>query len=371
MSYFLSTLRTYTTILSMSLFSYTLLSLLIATGCTPPNFSESQWRQRVESAQYRQLYEPHKKDGFYFTPWIEMKIGNPFRALKWKFTAGQSYTEAEESFLPKVLPDAERRIRDNGDNDFLLWIGHGSFLIKTGEQVWLLDPMFSDRALLPVRKTAPALTAESVNRLFRDINIVISHNHYDHLDEESIKRLSKEYTFYVPLGIGQYISEWKPEANIVEMDWWQKRRIAPGFELHSLPAQHWCMRALERPNRSLWASYMIVTPKFTIYFGGDSGYFIGYREFAKKYPKIDYALMPTTAYHPRWFMHEAHMNVEEAIRAFQELQARYFVPTQWGTFRLGDNPPEYPALELRRLIRSKQLDPNRYLGLEIGEIRNL
>ncbi len=347
------------------------LSFLIAAGCKSPVFNEAAWQKKVESTHHSQLYEPHEKEGLYFTPWIDMDVGTPFRFFRWKFSSALSYTQKEENFLPVVRSDAESRIGKNGERDFLLWIGHGSYLIKTGKQLWLLDPIFSRRALLPARKTAPALTAEAVNRLFPKVNVVISHGHYDHLDENSVKQLAKEHTFYVPLGVGQYILRWKPGAKVVEMDWWQRHKIASGFELHSLPAQHWSMRALEGPNRSLWASYMIVTPKSTIYFGGDSGYFVGYREFGNKYPKIDYALLPTTAYHPRWFMHKAHMNAEEAIQAFQDLKARYFVPTQWGTFRLGDNPPGLPMLELRRLIRSRQLDSSRYLELEIGELLNL
>lgn len=104
-----------------------------------------------------------------------------------------------------------------------------------------------------------------------------------------------------------------------------------------------------------------------IYFGGDSGYFIGYREFGRKYQKIDYALLPITAYHPRWRMHVAHMDVKEAIKAFQDLNATYFVPTQWGTFHLGDNPPGYPGLDLRREIDRQSLESERYLILDLGE----
>ena len=116
---------------------------------------------------------------------------------------------------------------------------------------------------------------------------------------------------------------------------------------------------------------MIITPETNIYFGGDSGYFIGYREFGKRYPRIDYALIPVTAYHPRWFMHVSHMNATEAVQAFKDLGATYFIPTQWGTFHLGDNPPGYPMLELKRLIKSETLDAERYPDLDIGQLLRL
>jgi L-ascorbate metabolism protein UlaG (beta-lactamase superfamily) len=106
----------------------------------------------------------------------------------------------------------------------------------------------------------------------------------------------------------------------------------------------------------------------SIYLGGDTGYFIGYREIAKRYPKIDYALLPTTAYHPRWFMHSVHMNVDEALEAFSDLNARYMIPQQWGTFPLGDEPPGYSILDLRRQIAERELDASRFIILDIGEI---
>lgn len=212
------------------------------------------------------------------------------------------------------------------------------------------------------------MSAHKISELFPRMNVVISHNHYDHLDEDSIRQLPAKTTFYVPLGLAEIIRKWQPEAKIVEMDWWQTIKIKPGYEIHCLPAQHWSKRIFTETNSTLWASYMIISPDTTIYFGGDSGYFIGYREFGRKYPKIDYALIPTTAYHPRWFMHESHMNIEEAVQAFQDLGADYFIPTQWGTFQLGDNPPGCPMLDLLRMIEKKRLNRKQYLMLGIGQV---
>ena len=136
-----------------------------------------------------------------------------------------------------------------------------------------------------------------------------------------------------------------------------KLQSGDGTKLFCLPAQHWSRRLGQDPNMTLWASFLLATPKTTIYVGGDSGYFVGYREFGKKFPKIDYALIPTTAYHPRWFMHYPHMDIREAVDAFHALHARFFIPTQWGTFHLGDEPPGYPALDLRRTIEQMKLRP--------------
>lgn len=342
-------------------------TLFLVTSCTPPNFSENRWQEKIESARVEQLYAPHEKEGVFFNPWLkpERKFSD---VLKWKLSPSQSYSEKEEAFMPEVLADTESRVLAAGERDFIAWLGHGTFLIKSGAAVWLVDPMFSKRALLPARKTAPALSAHVINKLFPDVNVVISHNHYDHLDADSISQLSEKYTFYLPKGLHKVVVEWQPKARIIEMDWWQTISIRDGYEIHCLPAQHWSRRATGGENTSLWASYMFVTPQRQIYFGGDSGYFIGYREFGKKYPEIDYALMPVTAYHPRWFMHEAHMNAREALQAFQDLGADFFIPTQWGTFHLGDNPPGYPVLDLRQIIREKNLDADRFLIPAIGQL---
>jgi len=344
--------------------------LLSLSACSTPPFSEKEWRQEVESTDVNQLYAPHYRDGQYFNPWMD--VTKDFsELLRWRFSNSPSYTEEEEAYLPVVWKDAATKIGDDKHGDFILWIGHNSFLIRTGEQVWLTDPIFSKRALLPARHTPPAITAAEINKLFPNVNVIISHSHYDHLDKDSIRELSENYTYYVPMGLEKTLRNWQPNAEIVEMDWWQTRDLSNGVELHCLPAQHWSLRAFERENTSLWASFMLVTPDTTIYFAGDSGYFIGYREIARKYSKIDFALIPTTAYHPRWFMHKAHMNIEEAVRAFQDLGAAYFIPTQWGTFHLGDEPPGYPGLDLKRTIEKKKLEKERYLILGIGEIHRL
>ena len=345
--------------------------VILMSSCSQPQFNEEQWTRQVETAQPDQLYQSHQTDGKFFNPWMKDEHGGFINLMRWRFSSRQPYTEGEEAYLPAVLDNAREKISENADKDFILWIGHGSFLIRTGKVVWLLDPMFSKRALLPARKTPPALTARNINELFSKVNVIISHNHYDHLDAASIKDLAESTRFFVPLGLEETLRDWQPKANITEMDWWDRITLAKGYELHCLPAQHWSLRAFDGANRSLWASYMIVTPKLTIYFGGDSGYFIGYREFGKKYKKIDYALMPTTAYHPRWFMFYAHMNVEEAVQAFSELGARKFIPTQWGTFRLGDNPPGHPVMDLKHLITEKQLDPKQFLILDIGQMQIL
>jgi N-acyl-phosphatidylethanolamine-hydrolysing phospholipase D len=106
----------------------------------------------------------------------------------------------------------------------------------------------------------------------------------------------------------------------------------------------------------------------SIYYGGDSGYFIGYREIGRRFPGIDYALLPVTAYHPRWFMHYAHIDAKEAIDAFGDLGARYFIPTQWGTFPLGDEPVGFAIFDLKKQIAEKKIDPGKVIIMDLGGI---
>ena len=234
-------------------------------------------------------------------------------------------------------------------------------------EYWLTDPIFSERALLPKRVTPPAITASEIKDLTPSLNVLISHNHYDHLDVESIRSLPEKSRLFVPLGLKGYVESFH-KGVVQELDWWESVAVGSDTKLICLPAQHWSRRIGQDNNSTLWASYMLLTAGTSIYYGGDSGYFIGYREFGRQFQNIDYALLSTTAYHPRWFMHYAHKDIPEALDAFRDLGAKHFIPAQWGTFPLGDEPPGYSALDLKRTIRERNLEPSRFLIMDIGQI---
>jgi L-ascorbate metabolism protein UlaG (beta-lactamase superfamily) len=339
--------------------------LVLSCASVERPFDESAWRSQVQQADPALLRTPYFKDGKYFNPWLPMEE-RAFGAyvMMRMFARKADYTEEEEQHLPKVLPDAPERL-SAAKGDFILWIGHGTFLMRLGGEYWLTDPVFSNRVLLPERRTPPAITPKDLAGLDGPLNIVISHNHYDHLDKDSIGAMPAGSRFYVPLGLGGLVRKYGA-GDVVEMDWWTELETTRGTRLTCLPAQHWSRRITQGRNSSLWASFLITSPGTRVYFAGDSGSFIGFREIGRVFPGIDYALMPVTAYRPRWFMHYAHMDVREALDAFRDLGARFFVPTQWGTFRLGEEPAGYAGLELRREIRSQRLDPARFLVLDIG-----
>jgi len=342
---------------------------LVLISCTSKDkdtFSEETWSTAVKNTNTQDLYAPHQEGDQFFAPWMKMKDKNFLDVLGWKLFSKTNYTQEEQEFLPQVLENtAQRLARTQGD--FILWIGHNTFLIRVGQAYWLTDPIFSKRALFPARVTPPALTLDQINRLVKAPNILISHNHYDHLDRSSMEALPEDSAVFVPKGLAGYVKKMnKPGTR--EMDWWEEIDLGHGTRLVCLPAQHWSMRMNQGQNKSLWAAWLLITPTTTLYFGGDSGYFKGFKEIGQKFPGIDYAFMATTAYHPRWFMHYQHMNVREAIQGFEELGAKYFIPTQWGTFHLGSEPAGFSGLDLTRYIQKQKLDSSRFKIMDIGEI---
>ena len=350
-----------------------LIALLLLSACffKPLPFDETRWLETIEDTDPKDVYTSNINEGEFFNPWLPDKNRSFLSFLRWRLSRTPEYAEEAEKNNPVIIPDLIERINElDPAEDFIVWIGHATFLFRLNEEYWLTDPMFSERAFWPKRVTPPAIRATALASLDGTLNIVISHNHYDHLDRASLLALPAEVNVFVPLGLAEYVSS-LVKGSVVEMDWWEERDLGNGTKLTCLPAQHWSMRLFQGYNKTLWASFMVSSQEKSIYFGGDSGYFKGYGEIGRKFESIDYALLPITAYDPRWFMHYPHMNTKEAIRAYLDLGAKYFIPTQWGTFRLADNPPGLPPLDLQRDIEEMNLEPESFLILDIGEIRVL
>ena len=349
------------------IFLITVLNAPLSCAWLKPDFDEAAWREKVLAADPADLYAPNHDGNTFFNPWMPIEKRGFFTFLRWRLSPRMSFTDEEWQYLPDVIGDSVPRIKAAGDADFIFWVGHGTFFMRIGGRYWLTDPIFTARAVIPKRKTPPGISIDEMLSVTGNetIHVLISHNHYDHLDVKSIQALPDDTRFYVPLGIKDII-ERQGKAHVVEMNWWDSLELEDGTRLICTPMQHWSLRFGHGLNTTLWASFLIQAPDVTVYFDGDGGYFIGYREIGKQFPGIDYALIPTTAYNPRWFMHYAHMNVDEAIDAFTDLGASFFIPTQWGTFHLGEEPPGYPALDLKRTIAARDLDPDRFLILDIG-----
>lgn len=342
---------------------------LVMSGCilTAPSFDEARWRNEVNHQDRAMLYAPNFRDGKYFNPWMPMDRSGLGRVLRWKLTQKRNYSETEKNFKPGFVPNLRERIGEMAGRDFIAWIGHSTFLISIQGEYWLTDPIFSDRALLPKRKTPPALSLEDMKAIEGKLNIIISHNHYDHFDKPSVAGLPDGARVYVPKGLKDSVRKLN-KSHVIEMNWWETIDLGNGSKLVCLPVQHWSRRISQPVDTTLWASFLLITPKGSVYYGADSGYFIGYKEIGRVYPGIDYALLPVGAYHPRWFMHYAHMDPSEVLQAFEDLGAKRLIPTQWGTFSLGDEPIGYPILDLRRTMEQRGFDASRVIIMDLGEI---
>ena len=154
------------------------LAVVAASCASPPEpFGEEAWRGKTDSVDPQTLYLPNQENGRFFNPWLRMPDNDVFRVLRWKlFTkAENSYTEEESTFLPAVVPDAAKRMSEASHRDYILWVGHNTFAVKIGSTLYLTDPMFSDRAVLPKRKTPPAVGVKEIASLGMDLVVILSH----------------------------------------------------------------------------------------------------------------------------------------------------------------------------------------------------
>ncbi|OGS36645.1 MAG: hypothetical protein A2293_09440 [Elusimicrobia bacterium RIFOXYB2_FULL_49_7] len=344
------------------------LPLLAAKEGPDTLFSEVRWQAAVKACDSASLYAPHVNKGRYFNPWMPLPEKGFLDMLKWRVLDKKpDFSAEEEAYLPDVFPQLPKRLKEFGPGDCLVWVGHASFLIRISGVYWLVDPILSDRAMIPKRRTDPAFSMLEIDQIAPMFNILITHNHYDHLDQKTIQALPAGCRVFAPLGLRESIRDMN-RKRVLEMDWWQSIQADSSTVVYCLPAQHWSRRIFQRTNRTLWCSFLLQTPHTVIYIGGDSGYFIGYREFAKRFPSIDFALLPMGAYRPRWFMHYSHMNVEEMVQAFHDLNAHTLIPYHWGAFQLGDEPAGAPGLDLKRYLKKEPLQPGRLRIPAVGEI---
>ena len=276
-----------------------------------------------------------------------------------------------EGFIPSLpLPAEPFDITQwNGQRDIqFTWLGHTTFLIKIDDKVLLTDPMFSQQAgtfgwLSPTRYSK---TLDSTDNLPEVDVVLITHNHPDHLDEESIKSLaSKTKHFIVPLAVGELLEEWGvSQKNITELDWWQTKSFG-GLMITAAPAKHTSERGIFDKNKTLWSSYGIQGNEQNLYLSGDSGWFKGLYEIGEKLGPFDVTFFEIGAYSNLKGQKEVHYTPEQAVKAHQAVRGKLMVPSGWGTFDLGLFP-WYEPIE-RILIAANQADVD-YLTPKIGEV---
>lgn len=264
-------------------------------------------------------------------------------------------------------PDLEF-LQSNRSVTSITWIGHSTFLVQSGGLNILTDPVWAKRMGIAKRLTPPGIPLSSLPNI--DV-VLISHSHYDHLHYSSLRQLPGDPLYLVPAGLARSF-RWKGLSRVQQLNWWEScSRNDVSFTF--VPAQHWTRRTLWDTNRSHWGGWVVSSRSDegraelpVIYFAGDSGYFSGFREIGHRF-RIDYALMPIGAYEPEWFMKAHHTTPEEAIQAYEDVGATWFVPMHYGAFRLADDTPREALDRLTAEWEQRGHESDRLRILKHGE----
>ncbi|HXM39531.1 MAG TPA: MBL fold metallo-hydrolase [Gemmatimonadales bacterium] len=315
----------------------------------------------------------HRPGGGFRNPWIENTLPPFGSLLKWllvhrttrprpKDPDPSVFVRARPAFAVPRAPESQLTVT---------WVGHSSLLLQLGGLNVLTDPMWSDRAAPvqfagPRRWVAPGI---AINELPPIDAVLQSHNHYDHLDDHTVRAVARSHpdaSWFVPLGLAPFVR--RRGARVVrELDWWQDATVGP-VRMACTPAQHFSGRSFRDRGATLWCGWAFAAAEGKrVFFAGDTGYHPEFGTIAERYGPFDLALMPIGAYEPRWFMRYVHMNPEEAVAACGGLGARAMVPIHWGTFKLTDEAMDEPPVRARAAWQAAGLPAEGYRQLAHGE----
>jgi N-acyl-phosphatidylethanolamine-hydrolysing phospholipase D len=322
----------------------------------------------------------HLPDGSFRNPWPDSELPgwrDVIRVLKERLASATEDALGRGAFPVSTPAIAYPRA---GQRDFTAtWIGHSTVLLQIGGLNVLTDPVFCERAspvqwLGPRRVMDPALAIDALPPL--DV-VLISHNHYDHLDKAAVRHLAAvnpRATWVVPLGLGAFIRGCGVR-DIVELDWWQSADVS-GLVVTGTPARHFSGRWINDRNKTLWSGFALSIRGWRGFFAGDTAYHGEFSEIGARCGPFDFTMMPIGAYEPRWFMRVVHMDPEEAVRVYKDLVSAHVEAPQplmlaihWGTFRLTDEPMDEPPRRAAERWRAVGLDPERLWIARFGETR--
>ncbi len=318
---------------------YLVLLIFIAAGCSSQDF-KNPYKAPFDGQKFENL-EPFPSKSF-------------FTLLKWKFFKNNRQDWPEWIELPLGKKPKERTFK--GEIIYTV-INHATVLLQVDGVNILTDPIWSERTspvsfLGPKRVHSPTIRFEDLPPI--DL-VLISHNHYDHLDLPTLKRLSDRYLPKIIVGLnnGELLKR-EGIKNFVEMDWYQKLEYKD-LNITFMPAQHWSARGLFDKFETLWGGYVIESRKGQVYFAGDTGYGKFFKEFKKRFPKIILSFLPIGSYEPRWFMRSSHLNPDEAVQVHVDIESKHSVGIHFGTFQLTDEGRDRPVKDLKKVLKGKDL----------------
>ncbi len=314
--------------------------------------------------------EHHSDSGFKNNYLPEERMSKSLGTVfKWRFTRNSQ----EKVKFETVEPDIDF-LKSNKTEETLTWIGHSTFLWQYKGVNLITDPHLTDRAS-PVgfagtkRNMPPGISLRELPEL--DI-VLISHNHYDHLDKDSVLGIADKQKddlplFLVPLGMKQWFDDIGIKEKVVELDWWDSYEIA-NWKYYAVPVQHWSRRGLFDTNDILWCGWVVEAPNKRLFFAGDTGYSQDFKDIGKRFSKMDLSLIPIGAYAPRWFMKDMHCNPEEAVQIHLDVNSQKSIGMHWGTFLdLTDEPLEEPPVKLSKALMVKSIDKSKFITMKHGE----
>lgn len=267
----------------------------------------------------------------------------------------------------RAEPDLNLIHHPNPDHLQVTWIGHATFLLQLAGKNILTDPIYSD-CCAPVylpnlrRRSAPGIPFSNLPPIDY---VVISHDHYDHFDQDTIRRLGKGPVYLIPQGMEPLLRRMKLPRR-VELDWWQSTNL-DSLAFHCVPAQHCSGRGVFDRNRRLWGGWVIEGADKKIFFAGDSGYSDIFLAIGGKFGPVDLSLLPIGAYSPRALMKPVHMNPAEAVQIHLDLCSRQSIASHWGTFRLTSEPMDEPPRALAQALADKNIPAHHFLTPALGE----
>ncbi len=279
--------------------------------------------------------------------------------LNWR--KGRKKFKKEKKKDNFTLPITQPEVFFSSKKDGILWISHASFFIRLNGVTFLTDPVYYKLPLIRTISKLPKIFSQLPPIDY----ILLSHDHRDHLDVRTLKKLVKlNHDIKILTGLGMRpILEKLRFHHIQTAGWYQKYNIGEA-DIYFLPARHRCKRTLLDTNKRLWGSFIIKSWGKTIYFWGDSGYEAHFKEIGELFPDIDYALIGIGGYEAKWFIHPNHTSPEEALDAAKDLQAKYLIPMHYGTFDVTNEPAGQPLRFLKKEIEKRNCkDSVKILGL--------